>query len=341
MRDIAALLRASGLALASACAAHPARTVIVPADTAVAEEIKLRTPTGDISGTLLHPLSNIQHPVVLIVAGSGPTDRNGNSVAGVSANSYKILAESLAAHGFASLRYDKRGVGASSGAMKPEEQLRFDDYVADAEAWIDTLARDPRFSRVAVIGHSEGALIAALAAERTGAKVAGVVSLAGAGRRANVILAEQLRAAQPPLAPAALATADSLLAELVAGRTIPVGPANFPPMLWLTLFRPSIQPYLISWFRYDPADVLARLALRHANVQVVQGTTDIQVSVGDARRLAAAAVVQPVLIDGMNHVLKKAPINRAANAATYNQPDLPIPGALVSAIVTFLSAALR
>ena len=112
-------------------------------------------------------------------------------------------------------------------------------------------------------------------------------------------------------------------------------------MLWLTLFRHSIQPYLISWFRYDPADVLARLALRHANVQVVQGTTDIQVSVGDARRLAAAAGVQPVLIDGMNHVLKNAPINRAANAATYNQPDLPIPGALVAAITSFLRDALK
>src|SRR5207247_1756840 len=233
---------------------------------------------------------------------------------------------------------------ARSGAMKPEAQLRFDDYVADAAAWIDTLARDPRFSRVAMVGHSEGALLGALAAQRAGnAKIAAVVSLSGAGRRADVIIAEQLRASQPPLAPAALATADSLLAELVAGRTIPIGPKDFPPMLWLTLFRPSIQPYLSSWFRYDPADVLARLAARHTPVQVVQGTTDFQVSVADARRLAAAANIEPVLVEGMNHVLKIAPnpaaaADRAANAATYKQPDLPIPAALVSAIVSFLGS---
>ena len=252
-----------------------------------------------------------------------------------------MLADSLAARGFASVRYDKRGVGASSGAMPPEEKLRFDDYVADAVAWIDTLARDPRFSRVAVIGHSEGALIGVLAAERTRSTNVAVVSLSGAGRRIDIVLAEQLRAAQPPLTPAALATADSLLAELVAGRQVPLGPKDFPPMLWLTLFRPSIQPYLISWFRYDPADVLAHLAARHVRVQVVQGTTDIQVSVGDARRLAAAAGVEPVLIDGMNHVLKMAPsaaADRAANAATYTKPELPIPGALVSAIASFLGS---
>ena len=165
MRDIASLFVASSLVLSSGCA-HSVRASIAPADTAVAEEIKLHTPTGDISGTLLRPSSR-PPLVVLIVAGSGPTDRNGNSVLGVSANSYKILADSLAAHGLASVRYDKRGVGASSGAMMPEEKLRFDDYVADAAAWIDSLAHDPRFSRVAVIGHSEGALIAAVAAERT------------------------------------------------------------------------------------------------------------------------------------------------------------------------------
>jgi len=112
-------------------------------------------------------------------------------------------------------------------------------------------------------------------------------------------------------------------------------------MLWLTLFRHSIQPYLISWFRYDPADVLARLTARHSRVQAVQGTTDIQVSVSDARRLAAAAGVQPLLIEGTNHVLKIAPTDRVANAATYTKPDLPIPAALVSALTGFLREALK
>jgi uncharacterized protein len=313
---------------------------ITPVDTSAAvEEFRLHTATGDLFGTTQIPAGRRPVPVVLIVAGSGPTDRNGNSIAGFSANSYKILAESLAARGFASVRYDKRGIAASGGAGKSEQDLRFDDYVADAVAFTDSMAKDPRFSRVGIIGHSEGALIGALAAER--GPVAGVVSLAGAGRRISEILKRQLRQAVPPLSPADLATADSLLALLDAGRAIPLAPPTFPPLLWLQLFRPSVQPYLISWFQYDPADVMRRLKARRAKIQVVQGTTDIPAAPDDARRLATAAGVEPVLVTGMNHVLKLAPLDRAANFATYTQPDLPIPSALVTALTAFLGGALR
>jgi hypothetical protein len=326
--------------LAAGCSSTAIVPPIMPVDTlAVVEEFRLHTTSGDLFGTTQLPAGRRPVPVVLIIAGSGPTDRNGNSIVGITANSYKILAESLAAHGFASVRYDKRGIAASAGAGKAEQDLRFDDYVADAIAWTEALARDMRFSRIGIIGHSEGALIGALAAER--GPVAGVVSLAGAGRRANEIIARQLREAVPPLSPADLATADSLLALLVAGKTIPLAPATFPPLLWLQLFRPSVQPYLISWFEYDPADVLTRLKSRQAKIQVVQGTTDLQITVDDALRLATAAGVEPVLVTGMNHVLKLAPADRAANAATYTQPDLPIPATLVSAIASFLNTALR
>jgi uncharacterized protein len=335
-----ALLSSSAVLLAAGCSSTRIVPPIQPMDTsAVVEEFRLHTTSGDLFGTTQLPSGRRPLPVVLIIAGSGPTDRNGNSIAGVSANSYKILAESLAARGFASVRYDKRGIAASGGAGKNEQDLRFDDYVADAVAWTEAIARDSRFSRIGIIGHSEGALIGALAAER--GPVAGFVSLAGAGRRANEILARQLREAEPPLSPSVIATSDSLLAELVAGRLVPMGPVNYPPMLWLQLFRPSVQPYLISWFQYDPADVMTRLKSRQARVQVVQGTTDLQVTVDDALRLAAAAGVEPVLVAGMNHVLKLAPAERAANSATYTQPDLPIPSSLVSAIALFLNTALR
>ena len=334
------ILKASSLLLAAACSSTAIVPPIAPVDTsAVVEESRLHTTTGDLFGTTQIPAGRRPVQVVLIIAGSGPTDRNGNSIAGVSANSYKILAESLAARGFASVRYDKRGIAASAGAGKSEQDLRFDDYVADAVAWTEAMAKDSRFSRVGIIGHSEGALIGALAAER--GPVAGVVSLSGAGRRISEVLSRQLREAVPPIAPADLATADSMLAQLVAGRTIPLAPPTFPPMLWLQLFRPSVQPYLISWFQHDPADVMARLKSRQTKVQVVQGTTDLQVTVDDALRLAAAAAVQPELVTGMNHVLKLAPRDRAANVATYTRPDLPIPASLVSAIASFLSSALR
>jgi pimeloyl-ACP methyl ester carboxylesterase len=339
-RDALGIAAAVSTLLTTACSNAAIVPPIIPVDTsAVIEESRLHTATGDLVGTTQIPAGRRPVPVVLIVAGSGPTDRNGNSIAGVSANSYKILAESLAARGFASVRYDKRGIAASAGAGKSEQDLRFDDYVADAVAWTEAMAKDARFSRVGIIGHSEGALLGALAAER--GPVAGVVSLAGAGRRISEVLSRQLREAVPPISPADLATADSMLALLVAGRTIPLAPATFPPMLWFQLFRPSVQPYLISWFQHDPADVMARLKSRKANIQVVQGTTDLQVTVDDAQRLAAAAGVEPVLVTGMNHVLKLAPLDRAANAATYTQPDLPIPTSLVSALVSFLGGALR
>ena len=85
--------------------------------------LTLKTPTGDIAGSLVVRPGTAQHPVVLIIAGSGPTDRDGNSPAPIApgktlrTDSYKLLAQALAAEGIASVRYDKRGIGASAKAM--------------------------------------------------------------------------------------------------------------------------------------------------------------------------------------------------------------------------------
>lgn len=296
------------------------------------ESVTLATATGTLHGTLELPAGAPPYPVALIIAGSGPTDRNGNTPALPGANnSLQFLAEGLAARGIASLRYDKRGAGASGRAMMQESDLRFDTFVEDAAAWLRQLRADERFSALAVIGHSEGSLLGMLAAQRAGS--AGgtggadvVVSIAGPGRPADRILHDQLSTRLPP---ELRATADSILAELTAGRTVDSVPAKL-----FLLFRPSVQPYLVSWFRYDPAAEAARLTMP---LLVVQGTTDVQVDTAEARRLVAA---QPrarlLMVEGMNHVLKSVPADPEAQRRSYSDPSLPLPTVLVDGIAEFL-----
>src|SRR6266566_1531505 len=177
--------------------------------------ITLKTATGTLAGTLSSPAKTKAKavPVVLLIAGSGPTDRDGNNPTLPGKNdALRLLADALAARGIASVRYDKRGIGASASAMTAEKDLRFDTYVDDAAGWIRLLHANPRYTRIVVAGHSEGALIGAIAAER--GNVAAYVSLEGAGRPAYTVLREQLR---PALAPASLVQADAILAQLKAG----------------------------------------------------------------------------------------------------------------------------
>ena len=292
---------------------NPARA----AETAVT----LHTPAGDLFGTLALPAGPPPYPLVLIVAGSGATDRNGNAGT-IQSDAYKLLAAALAKDGIASVRYDKRGIGESAAALRDESKIRFDDYVDDAQAWVKMLASDKRFSSLTIAGHSEGALIGTIVAER--APVHALVLLEGAGRPAPVALREQLETKLPP----DLNTqADAIIDQLSAGHTV----VNPPPEL-AALFRPSVQPYLISWFKYDPAAELAKVRVP---VTIVQGTADIQVTMADANALHAAAPnAKFVVVDGMNHVLKHFPDNASLQAAMpgYTNPKLPLEPNVVAAV---------
>lgn len=281
-----------------------------------------------LRGVLTLPQGAERRPGVLILAGSGPVDRDGNAP-GVANDSLKLLAHGLADAGVISLRVDKRGVGASRWAVRREDSLRLATYADDAATWLDVLRAEPLVSRVFVLGHSEGALVGTLAAQRRA--VAGVVLLAGAGERIGAVMARQLAAGAMP-APLR-AEAGRVLAALEAGQTV----ADVPPEL-APLLRASVQPYLISWMALDPVAELARVA---APVLIVQGTTDLQVGVADARRLVAgrAGVSQPttlVLVEGMNHILRQAPLEREANFATYSDPGLPLSPGLIEPIAAFL-----
>jgi pimeloyl-ACP methyl ester carboxylesterase len=284
--------------------------------------IILHTAKGDISGTLTIP-DSIQGkiPVALIIAGSGPTDRNGNNPM-MKNESLKLLAHGLASHHIASLRFDKRGIGESRPAGKTEADLRFEDYINDARSWIDTLKKDPRFTKIIVAGHSEGSLIGMIAAHK---KADGFVSIAGAGRSADKILKEQL-AAQPAM------VKDSsypIIDSLVMGKPV----QNVPKMLF-ALFRPSVQPYMISWFHYDPQTEIKKLTVP---VLILQGTNDLQVTVDDANLLSKShPKAQLVLIKNMNHVFRIVEGDRKANLATYITAD-PISTELITTIATFVN----
>lgn len=293
------------------------------------EPMQLKTDTGKIHGVLELPAAAVAKspvPLAILIAGSGPTDRNGNNPQ-MKNNSLKYLAQELNTKGIATLRYDKRGVGKSAGAAIKETDLRFEHFIEDAQAWVDLLHEDSRFSEIYVIGHSEGALIGAVVAQSP--KVDGYVSLAGAGQPAQDVLASQLKA-QPKMVWDA---AEPVLKALAQGKTV-----KNPPFMLQALFRPSIQPYLISWFQYDPRTVVQKLAQMHKPVLIMQGDQDIQVSVKDAQNLAKAnPEAKLVIMPGMNHIFKAVPAgDRNANIASYNQPDTPLISGLSTQISQFI-----
>ena len=292
----------------------------------VSAEVALPSQPAPLYGTLLTP-GGATTAVAVVIPGSGPTDRDGNSPLGVSAGTYRMLSEGLAAKGVATIRIDKRGIAKSGAATTGEADLRFGDYAADARAWAAEAATRTGQPCAWLIGHSEGSFVALDAVQTPDDKICGVVSLSGMGRSAGVVLREQLAGVPEPLKTQAFAA----LSELEAGRTV----ADTPPEL-AALFRPSVQPYLISWLPLDPA---ALAKAYHGPLFIGQGTTDLQISMTDAEALAAARPdATLVRFEGVNHVLKIAPADQAANAATYRDPSLPLAPGVVEAIAEFITA---
>ena len=292
--------------------------------TVLQRPISLETGSGELFGSLLLPKSDNPVPVVLILAGSGPTDRDGNNPDGGRNDSLKRLAWVLAKHNIASVRYDKRGVAASLAATPDERNLSVEAYVNDAVAWSQKLKSDPRFGPLILLGHSEGALIATLAAPR--ADAAALISLSGSARPVDQVIREQLaRSLPPPL----MLRSNEILDSLKAGRT-----DDSVPTPLQAIFRPSVQPYLISLFRQDPAKAFAQLKMP---ALIIQGTHDMQVGVGDAQALKAARPeAQLVVIEGMNHVMRIVPADVKRQLASYKDPNLPLAAELGGKLIEFI-----
>jgi uncharacterized protein len=287
------------------------------------ETVVLKTKTGDLEGTLSLPQTKQNIPVVLIIAGSGPTDRNGNQEDHEN-NSLKYLAEELKKNNIAALRFDKRGVGQSSG-MGDGSDPQLETYVNDVKNWIDHLSLDKRFNRIIVAGHSEGALLGILASQKNN-KVNAFVSIAGPGRPLDLILREQLNYLPDNVKTIIFDMVD----RVKKGDTI----TNVPPIFY-PLLRPSIQPYLRSLFKYDPPVELKKLKIP---ALIIQGTTDLQVSVKDAELLAGANPKNDLkIITNMNHVLKDCEAtDKESQKPFYSNPEIPLNAELVKYTVEFI-----
>lgn len=309
------MLTGMTMALALALAAAP-----------VASEITAPGPSAPLAGTLLD--AGRGTPVVVIVPGSGPTDRDGNNPLGVTAASYRLLAEALAARGISTVRIDKRGMFGSRAAIPDANAVTVAAYADDARAWARVAAARTGAKCAWLLGHSEGGLVALAAAQRP-AGLCGVILVAAPGRRFGTAMREQLRAnpANAPLLPPALAAIDTLeRGERVDAAALP---APLQP-----LFNPAVQPFLIDLFAQDPAALAARVTLP---LLIVQGDRDLQVATADADALARAAPRATLaILPGVNHVLKAAPADRAGNAATYADPSRPIAPGVVDAVTTFI-----
>lgn len=308
------------LLMAAMIAAAPVVAAAAPIVAVKSEPIA----AGTLAGTLTRPAGKTR-ATILIIPGSGPTDRDGNNRLGVAAAPYRMLADALAGQGVASVRIDKRGMFGSKAAGDPHAAT-IAIYAADVGNWVSAARQATGVKCVWLAGHSEGGLVALASAHSPG--VCGLVLLAAPGRPLDLIIREQI-AANPANAPIAR-QADGALTALKSGKHVDV--SAMPPALAGGLFNPKVQDFLIDAFRYDPVELAKRATVP---MLIIQGEHDIQVARADADRLAVA---QPkaklVVVPGMNHVLKVAPAARTLNVATYADPSLPLAPGLVEAIAS-------
>lgn len=277
-----------------------------------------------IKGTLFSPeKTDSKTNLVILIAGSGPTNRNGNSTIGGVNNSLKFLAEGLSKNGIAVFSYDKRGLNKIDGKTIDEKSVVFDDFINDAKDVITYFKSQKKYSKIFIAGHSEGSLIGMVAAN---GNANGYISIAGPGRPIDEILSEQIGKNSPFLKNAV----DKDLAILKEGKTF----ENKNPMLE-SLFRESVQPYMISWMKYNPQDEIKKLKIP---ILLLNGTKDLQVPQADAELLHKANPKSELkIIENMNHVFKEIK-NDEDNIKSYSNPKLPVVPELIETITKFVKS---
>lgn len=294
---------------------------VVSSQNYTAKDLKV---SSYIDGTLLSPKDATNPPLAIIIAGSGPTDRNGNQMM-MKNNSLKLLAESLSNDGIATFRYDKRIVKLMQDRTNfSEKDFKFDDFIEDATAVVDFFSASKEFSSIYIIGHSQGSLVG-MASVSTRDDVAGFISIAGAGQSIDKVIIDQLGKQAPGLKENAIAAFNDIR---LTGQS-----KNYSPGL-ASIFRADIQPFISSWMQYDPQVLVAGLEIP---VLLINGTNDIQVNEEEAKLLQEAQKnASLLLIENMNHIFRTITAPGMDNQKSYNEPTRAISPQLPIAISTFI-----
>ncbi|NND63558.1 MAG: alpha/beta hydrolase [Flavobacteriaceae bacterium] len=274
-----------------------------------------------IDGTILVPPNTENPPLVIIVAGSGPTDRNGNQQM-MKNNSLKFLAQGLFNKGIATFRYDKRIIKQLKDRTINEESIRFDDFIKDAIDVVEYFKRANAFSKIYVLGHSQGSLVGMIAAQ---GRADGFISIAGAGQEIDDVIVDQLAMQAPGLKDNARSAFDDMRVNGVA--------QNYSPGL-ASIFRKQIQPFMLTWMQYDPQVEIVKV---EAPVLIINGEKDLQVQVSEAEKLKAAKEdAEYHIIPNMNHIMKEIVGNDIENSKSYNEPNQPVVTELIEIISDFV-----
>lgn len=277
-----------------------------------------------LNGTLYTPIKQSKKTnLVILIAGSGPTDRDGNQKM-MPNNSLKLLAEAVANNGIAVYSYDKRIFAQMATGKLDEANLSFDNFIDDAKAVLLYFKNQKKYHTITIAGHSEGALIGMVAAN---GNADAYISIAGAGRPIDEVLLEQIGKQAPFLKE----EVEKYFTTLKSGNTF-----ELKNQMLATLFRASVQPYMISWIKYNPQTEIKKL---HIPTLLINGDKDIQVSVNDAQLLyQAKSDAQLKIISNMNHIFKEIKGDDTENKASYTNPDLPINKELPSVLTAFIQS---
>jgi pimeloyl-ACP methyl ester carboxylesterase len=273
-----------------------------------------------IDGTLLTPKEIEKPNLVIIIGGSGPTDRNGNQTF-FKNNSLKKLAESLSSNNIATYRYDKRIVKQiKQGNI--DQNIMFDDFVSDAISVLNHFKENQSFNHIFILGHSQGSLVGMLAAE---GRADGFISLAGVSQSIDNIVIEQIAKTYPSLSK----DAERVFSYLRIGEKTD----NYPTEL-ASVFNKDIQSFMMNWMQYNPQEEIKKLKMP---VLIINGTKDLQVEPKEAQRLNEAVPGSSLnIIENMNHVLVTIEGDNLENSKSYNESFRKISPELIEAILRFV-----